>query len=267
MIRIETINDYADEQRYGDIPFLELVSCTKYSFLKGTTKKVIPTDKYELFCVLSGSVCIVSDKISDKKRIDKNGILLIRQFSQTKLEIEENTELVHICFAASHMLPILNDETTHPFSCIFTNTSLINKLYRLSCSKKVIPGIKEAVLLELLNDINDHSTASHSEFSLYLRACDWIESNSSTAISSQDVSVAMGCSRAHLNRVVKMISGECLSGMIARYRLERVKNLCDSGNISVTEVAQRLDFYSTELLCKFFKYHEGVSISEYMKRE
>ena len=263
MIRIETINDYADEQRDGEIPFLELVSCTKYSFFKETTKKVIPTDKYELFCVLSGCVCIANIK----KRIDKNGILLIRQFSRTKLEIEENTELVHICFAASPMLPILNNETNQTFSCTFTNTSLINKLYRLSCNKKVLPGIKEAVLLELLNDINDHSTASHSEFSLYLRACDWIENNSSRAITSQDVAAAMGCSRAHLNRVVKMISGECLSGMIARYRLERVKNLCDSGNVSVTEVAQRLDFYSTELLCKFFKYHEGVSISKYMKRE
>ena len=108
-----------------------------------------------------------------------------------------------------------------------------------------------------------YSNATRTELALYRQACDWIEKNAERAITSQEVAIAIGCSRAYLNRVVKAACGECLSDVIAQYRLERIKNFCDSGGISVSEIAHRLGFYSTELLCKFFKYHEGVSINKY----
>ena len=119
------------------------------------------------------------------------------------------------------------------------------------------------MLLELLCDMNDYRNATRAEFALYRQACDWIEKNAERAITSQEVAIVIGCSRAYLNRVVTAACGECLSDVIAQYRLERIKNFCDSGGISVSEIAHRLGFYSTELLCKFFKYHEGVSINKY----
>ena len=262
MIRIETQNKYIGDQRDGETHFLELVYCTKYQFCKESARRVIPTDKYELFCVISGEVYIPNVK----KRIDKNSIILIKKFSRIKLEIKENTEIVHIAFTASDILPSLSSSGNLLFLENFGNFPLINKLYRFASNKNYGAGIKEALLLELLHDINDYSIAAHSKITLYKRACAWIEKNSVKAITSQDVAVALNCSRAHLNRIIKMLSGECLSDVVARCRLERVKNLCDGGNISVSEIANRLDFCSVELLCKFFKYHEGISITEYIKK-
>ena len=254
-------NKYIGDQQNIEAHFLNLVFCSKYHFCQETVKKVIPTDKYELFCIASGSMYIPSIN----KMIGQNSVVLIRKFSQAKLEIGENTEIVHIGFEASNILPVLCDEGSCAAFEGFGIFSEINKLYRLSCDKNPVFGIKEAVLLELLCDINDCRKATHSEIALYWRASEWIEKNSVTGITSKDVAAAIGCSCAHLNRVVKAVSGECLSQLVARHRLERIKNLCDSGNISVSEIAQRLDFYSTELLCKFFKYHEGISINRYIK--
>lgn len=259
MIRIETQNKYIEGQRDNAAYFLDIVYCTKNQFCKETVKSVAPTDIFELFCVISGEVCLSNSK----KRLGRNNILLIRKFSQTELKIKENTEVIRIGFTTSLRLSFLERRDDLAFfesSAIF---SLINKLYRLVCLKKQDLGIKEALLLELLYEMNDHGKATLSEMELYHYACDWIEKNSVRAITAQDVASALNCSRAHLNRVVKAANGECLGNIIARYRLERIKNLCDSGGISVSEIAYRLGFYSTELLCKFFKYHEGVSINKY----
>lgn len=262
MITIEDQNKYIGDQRNKETHFLNFIFCTRYQFCKETVRKVIPTDKYELFCVASGSVYIPSAE----KLIDKNSIILIRKFSQVKIEIKENTEIIHIGFEASNILPVLYDNGNYMIFESFGDFSMINKIYRFSCNKNSLVGIKEALLLQLLHDINDLSKAEHSEITLYRRACDWIEKNSERGINSKDVATAMGCCGAHLNRIIKAVSGECLSELVARYRLERIKNLCDGGNMSVSEIARRLDFYSAELLCKFFKYHEGISITEYKKK-
>ena len=37
-------------------------------------------------------------------------------------------------------------------------------------------------------------------------------------------------------------------------------------SVTATEIADILGFYSTEQLCKFFRYHEGISINEYKRR-
>ena len=262
MIRIETQNKYAEGQRDSATYFLELVYCTKYQFCKETERRLIPTDKYELFCVISGEVFLSSHK----RKIGKNGIIIVRKFSQPELQFKENTEVIHIGFITSLDFPFFDGgDNLVTFESLVT-FSLVNKLYRLVCLKNQALGIKEALLLELLCDMGEYSKATLSEIALYQQACDWIEKNSSRAITAQDVAAALNCSRAHLNRVVKATNGECLGNIIARYRLERIKILCDSGNMSAHEIANRLDFYSTELLCKFFKYHEGISINKYKNK-
>ena len=262
MIRIETQNKYISGERESEECFLDVAYCVKYQFFKDTARKVTPTDKYELFCVICGEVYLPDLR----KTIGKSGVALVRNFSQVKLEIKENTEIIHVAFSASNMLPILNKRTGEILLESLADFSLINKLYRYSCRKNCVSGIKEALLLELLCDINDCSKATHSEINLYQQALDWIENNSVRVITSQDVAWAMKCSRAHLNRIIKNTCGENLSNVVARHRLERVKSLCGSGDMSASEIADKLGFCSTEQLCKFFRYHEGISINEYKRR-
>ncbi len=256
-------NQYSALKRVPEQQFLELVSCTKHSFFENYSWKIVPSDKHTLIYMLSGSMRVKEIN----KSIVKNDALLVRDFSRLSMEIEGNTEFAKIDFFASPIVPVL--------TCWCEGTALvtsgkypqISKLYKMSNNKKTLLGVKEAVLLDLLNDINEHMNATSSELSLYKRACEWVEIHSDSAISAQDVADSLNCSRAHLNRVIKLIDGECLSDKIIRYRLERIKSMCHIEDITVTEIANRLGFYSAELLCKFFKYHTGRSISEYRKSE
>ena len=131
MIRIETQNKYIGDQRDGETHFLELVYCKKYQFCKESTIMVFPTDKYELFCVVSGEVYISNIQ----NRINKNSIILIKKFSRIKLEFNENTEIVQIAFTASDILPSLSSSDNLLLLENFGNFSLINKLYRYASNK------------------------------------------------------------------------------------------------------------------------------------
>ncbi|MBR2018907.1 MAG: helix-turn-helix transcriptional regulator [Clostridia bacterium] len=254
-------NQYATLERDSEQHFLELASCAKHHFCENHIWKILPSDQYTLICILSGSI-----RIQDFDReIVRNDTLLCLNFSRLNLEIERNTEFIKITFRASPIAPILNCRQGGTPLVVSGNFPQIKKLYQMNNNKKIVVGVKEAILLDFLNDFNEHMNASSSELSLYKRACKWAETHSDAAISAQDVAIALNCSRAHLNRVMKLIDGECLSEKIVRYRLERIKNLCLIENIAIWEIANRLGFYSPELLCKFFKYHTGMSISEYKR--
>ena len=93
-----------------------------------------------------------------------------------------------------------------------------------------------------------------------------IENNSDRNITAENVADALDRSRAYLNRVIKSVDGSCLSEKIISSRIKRIQNLCSVENLSLAEISQKLDFYSPELLCKFFKYHTGMSVSDYRNR-
>ena len=63
--------------------------------------------------------------------------------------------------------------------------------------------------------------------------------------------------------MVSSVGGISLSKKIASYRLERIKKLSALNSYGAEDIAKALDFYSAELLCKYVKYHTGISFSEY----
>lgn len=63
--------------------------------------------------------------------------------------------------------------------------------------------------------------------------------------------------------MIRSVGGECLSDKIIQFRIAKIKQVCSVEDLSIADIANKLDFYSSELLCKFFKYHTGMSITEY----
>ena len=142
MIRIETQNKYVEGQRENEAYFLDIVCCVRYQFCKESVRRVTPTEKHELYCVVCGEVYLPDSK----KRIGKNGVILIQKFSRTELRIKENTEMIRLGFITSNNFPLLESGNKLMFRENFANFSLINKLYRFACLKKQAFGIKEALL-------------------------------------------------------------------------------------------------------------------------
>ena len=236
---------------------LKLIEISKYKLETEYTYHVDPGDYHCAFYVISGSVKFESS------RIIKKDLFFVPKFSVTSFCAEETTELIRIAFDYSNPIPILKDHKLHVIHSTSEMRSQIKKLQTLSLFKDSLPGTGEAVLLNILNDADKIAVSGSNDIALYNKTYEWIESNAQTAVSAEDAAAAMHCSREHLNRVVKTVSGCNLSTLIAKERLWAVEQLCAVKSLSAADIAQKLDFGSAELLCKFFKYHKGMSLSQY----
>ena len=261
MLQITNENDKYDEnfdRAYSSFT-IQLIDCARYKCDSFKIKKRITSEYYTILTVIKGAL-----STSNGDNIKRGNLLFLPKFSNLVVESEESTEFIQIIFKSSGLkasFPRKPKRLTVE-SDIFIS---LERLYRTFTFHNTIEGVKEALLLDIIDRLNKYFSAAYSEVSVYQNICQWIENNSERDITTEDVADALGYSREHLNRIVKSIDGENLSSKIAKYRLENIKALCEAEELSVAEIAEKLGFYSRELLCKYFKYHAGVSISEYRR--
>ena len=253
----DNINSYKDARRESVEYMLNLIDTTKHKFESGYSYHVTPNDFHCAFYVVSGRLNC------DKKHVLKNDLFFIPKFSNSSFYVEESSEIIRIIFDYSNRIPVLKHGSIYVIRSTSEIRAQIKKIQELSLFRNTLPGVRESVLLNILNDVNRIALSGFDNVNLYRKAYKWIESQAQTAISAENAANAMNCSREHLNRVIKAVSGYNLSDLIAKERLLQVEQLCAIESLSVSDIAQKLDFGSSELLCKFFKYHKGISISKF----
>lgn len=261
MLQIISESDKYNEnfERTYSTFMLQLIECVKYKCDSFKIKKHIASEYYTMLTVINGAISTKGGECAKRGEL-----LFLPRYSNVIIETEENTEFIQIVFKSSGLkasFPKKSREITLETD-IFKS---IERLYRIITFHNTIEGVKEAILLDIINSLSKYFSAAYYEVGLYHKICAWIEKNSERDISAQDVAVGLGYSREHLTRIVKSIDNESLSDKIAKYRVENIKSLCEAEDLSVAEIADKLGFYSRELLCKYFKYHTGISINEYRK--
>ena len=261
MLQIINENDKYDDnfdRAYSSFS-IQLIDCARYKCDSFKIKKRIMSEYYTILTVVKGNL-----STSNGDDIERGALLFLPKFSNVMVESDENTEFIQIVFKSSGLKASFpkNPKRLTVETDIFIS---IERLYRMFTFHNTIEGVREAILLDIINGLSKYFSAAYSEVSLYQRISQWIETNSERDITAEDVADALGYSREHLNRIVKSIDNENLSSKIAKYRIENIKSLCEAEELSVAQIAEKLGFYSRELLCKYFKYHMGVSINEYRK--
>ena len=63
--------------------------------------------------------------------------------------------------------------------------------------------------------------------------------------------------------VFRRMTGDTVIGYLARLRLKTARKLLREGNLSITEIAEELNFSSVHYFTRFFRKHENMSPSEY----
>ena len=242
--------------------FVEFIEASKRSYEIGSLWKCPASEYYTIIFLISGRLAIESCGII----ADKNSVLFIPKFSNLKINVLESSSIIHITFNTSLDISLLRNKSPYTLPPSHTLLYQFEKLYQSTNFQISFSGAKEAMLLSLISELNKHPSASSSEAVLYEKALEWIENNSDRNITAENVADALDRSRAYLNRVIKSVDGSCLSEKIISSRIKRIQNLCSVENLSLAEISQKLDFYSPELLCKFFKYHTGMSVSDYRNR-
>lgn len=70
----------------------------------------------------------------------------------------------------------------------------------------------------------------------------------------------------YMNRRFKETTGYTIFAFLEKYRIEKGKQLLDSKQFTITEIAESLGFCNSFYFSKVFKKHEHITPSEYRKR-
>ena len=231
--------------------------CTKHRAEETSSCFTGTAGSYCLIYLLSGEMGIGSESVK------KGDMIFFAKLSHRPVEVYEGCEWLCVMFDYSHSMPMLHKREYCLIHASTQMRELVESLYVSASYRATMPGVREAMLLVILNEANRMTRSEAKSIALYGEACEWIEKHATRAISVEEVAHAMGYTREHLNRIFRTAGGQSVGSFIAKARLWEIEQLCRVKELPSAEIAKRLDFASAELLCKFFRYHKGMSLHQY----
>lgn len=94
---------------------------------------------------------------------------------------------------------------------------------------------------------------------------EWIRRNSYREISATCVAEQFGYNEDYLNRIFRKAVGKGIKSYIIEIRLNMIKRDLLVGNETLGTLWKKYGFSEYKYFLKFFKYHEGISPSNYRK--
>lgn len=257
MITITDQNSkYIEENREVEKVDIDFIKCNKTSLEKGNCFKQTNMLEYSIILVSNGTLS------ANNQRINSGDIYIAKKFSKIKFIAEKETEIIQLTFTVSKNLDLF-ENSLNILKADLEICEYFEKLYNFRYFNTVFSGVNEAYILLILNFINVTLRSSSFEQTLYKSTFNWIEENVKSYITPQVVAKAMNCTVTHLNRIVRAHSGKSLGDIIAERRITEIKQECKRG-LNSSQIAQKLDFSTSELLRKYFHYHTGTSLKKYM---
>ena len=253
---IDKNNKYANGERAVKQIFVNVTGCKKYTLDAGYVYSSNLCETHTLFLLISGSIHLKDESIN------AGHVVYISKFSSYVFTAVKASCVMEITFEYSDDIPLF-DKALRIMEAPLEVQDYAHKIYSAKYFINSLPGIREGLLINLLNILNISCNTGTDELTIYKKCHEWIEQNADTYITAKDVSAAMNYSVAHLNRIVKKHSEKCLSTLIAEIRILKINQLIQNTNYSTKEIASKLGFESTELFRKYFKYHTGMSLNKY----
>lgn len=98
------------------------------------------------------------------------------------------------------------------------------------------------------------------------KAVAYITEQYNRAITLEDVAEQIGMSAVYTGQIFKKEMGIPFKQYLAQVRVERAKELLQSGDYRIYEVAQMVGYQTTQYFCNVFKKATGISPAEYGNR-
>lgn len=223
-----------------------------------------PAHDHMLLFVWAGSVAL--DYEQQTIPLEQDSCVYVPRYKPFSLCAEQTAVCLWVEFAYDAPLPLLQQARLSILPATVKLRDGFDYLHRLCSLTSTLPGLPEALVLILLDGLHRQIRTPDDSLRLYQQCCDWIDAHAHTACTTADVSEALGYSTAHLGRVMRQIGGESLGQRIARRRIAQIKHCVLYSSLSLENIAVQLDFGSPELLRKFFRYHTGMRLTDYMRQ-
>ncbi|MGI5958147.1 MAG: helix-turn-helix domain-containing protein [Massiliimalia sp.] len=126
------------------------------------------------------------------------------------------------------------------------------------------------MILEDIGLFAEQSGMKEKEFSVYsdllYRMFEQVEQNLSASMSIKTLAAQLNVSESTLSRRFRQETGMTVGGYLAQMLLKRSCQLLLSSNMTIGEIADRLNFCDQFYFSRFFKKHQKETPSQYRKR-
>jgi len=110
---------------------------------------------------------------------------------------------------------------------------------------------------------NEKTNSNSIDKEFIQKLLDYINDNiSDSNLSVEELASQLKLSRSQLYRKIKALTGQTVNEFIRRVRLERAKQILDSGRANISEACFSVGFSSPSYFSKCFKAHFGILPSE-----
>ncbi len=216
-------------------------------------------NSYEIILVLSGKVFIAEE--DESFVLEKNDLLI---FSPEKEHFGYRSSK-DVSFFWLHFYWDARLLEKH-FS--FSDTAQLVSLFRMLLHSKNTPfyprSSVEYLTRLIINEISFLSKKVEKSDNAAYKAAEYVTSNLRLRLTVADVAVHLGYNPDYLCRLFNRVFGTNLKKFIADETVKKAKNILNEGGKTPGKAAEELGFENENLFSKFFKYHEGVTPSQYI---
>ncbi len=218
-------------------------------------------DTYEIIFVTKGNVYI--NKGGIEYALEENDVILlepgIRHFGYKS---STDTEFFWLHWHSdTNLLENTNHITLENPYHISVYFRQLMEARAMNKPAEIIDCLTRLILLEI--SINAKQTNA-SPIVEKVRA--WIRANSNSSITTEEVAKQVGYNADYLNRVFKATFQKTVKQYIDEERILYIKTLMLNHNLPLKVVARRSGFADYKYFLKFFKYHEGITPTEFYKQ-
>lgn len=150
-------------------------------------------------------------------------------------------------------------------------TNLHERIYKEYRSDSPNINIMRAYFNAILTELQLHKSVEiKEEFSAAAKITraffELVKKNIYKSVNLAQYAEILNISPNHLNKCVKLQTGESAQTYIDRLKIIEIKYLLYQTELSISDIADKLGFYDISYFSRFFKKHEGVSPREFRKK-
>lgn len=216
-------------------------------------------NSYELIFVILGTVYICEN--GTQYELKKNHILLLEPgYRHYGFKKSASTSFFWLHF------------TGEPQSNLLPKHQCINEGYNLSILfKQILHYLTENQSNECLNYLtrlilfevfSRKEEKDKNRITSELAA--WITANRDIHIKVEDLAKHFGYNPDYISRIFKLSYGKSVKEYIDSIRMDHIKKLLLTGDMTLTQIASSTGFTEYKYFLKFFKYHEGITPTQFL---
>lgn len=135
--------------------------------------------------------------------------------------------------------------------------------YKIMCSLKVLEAFIETYRSYLLYTLQKSASVMPKSYHKVQRLLEYLNSEYSAKITSEDIEEISGSNYDYINRVFKKMTNQTVFAYLNTVRINHAMELITTTNMKMSEVGQSVGFTDLYYFSKVFKKAVGVSPSNY----